>query len=232
MKPFFLWWKKKQTKQPATLFHQSMPVCIKQIMACKPLSAFICHFKVSFTIKWKKSCQTIYIKLYSRIFVWKYRLYYILAHICDRRGDFVEDISFLAEEQNFPTVSLIGSTCVCFCRKTLLLVFNLTQFDWLPAHLREMKWRATNQGVFFLSTASSGRCPLALSPSPTSTVHSNSKSNMVGRKNDRELITLARPNNTPALQARLTLILDNVEFPLQQRALRNFMRYVSQNFRL
>ena len=41
----------------------------KQIMACKPLSAVVCCFKVSFTIKWKKSCQTIYIKLYSRIFV-------------------------------------------------------------------------------------------------------------------------------------------------------------------
>ena len=79
---YMFWWspflfdgKKNKQKQPATLFHQSMPVRIKQIMACKPLSAFICHFKVSFTIKWKKSCQTIYIKLYSRIFVWKYRLY-------------------------------------------------------------------------------------------------------------------------------------------------------------
>ena len=31
------------------------------------------------------------------------------------------------------------------------------------------------------------------------TVHSNSKSNMAFRINDRELITLARPNKTPAL---------------------------------
>ena len=58
------------------------------------------------------------------------------------------------------------------------------------------------------------RCLLALSPPPTSTVHSDSKSNMAGRKNDRELITLARPNKVPALQARLILILDNVEFHL------------------
>ena len=65
-----------------------------------------------------------------------------------------------------------------------------------------------------LFPSSSGRCLLALSPPPTSTVHSDSKSNMVGRKNDRELLTLARPNNTPALQARLILILDNVEFHL------------------
>ena len=33
-------------------------------------------------------------------------------------------------------------------------------------------------------------------------VHSNSKSNMAGRMNDRQLITLARPNKTPALQDR------------------------------
>ena len=66
---FSLMEKKNKQKQTTTLFNQNMPVCIKQIMACKPLSAFVCHFKVSFTIKWKKSCQTIYIKLYSRIFV-------------------------------------------------------------------------------------------------------------------------------------------------------------------
>ena len=32
--------------------------------------------------------------------------------------------------------------------------------------------------------------------------HSNSKSNMASRVNDRQLITLARPNKTPALQER------------------------------
>ena len=54
----------------------------------------------------------------------------------------------------------------------------------------------------------------AHSPLPAPTVHSNSKSNMAGRINDRELITLARPNKMPALEARLILILDNVEFHL------------------
>ena len=68
----------------------------------------------------------------------KYRVQQISAHSCDRGGGFVEAISFLAEK-NCLAVSLIGSTCVCFCRKTVLPVFNLTQFDWLPAHLREMK---------------------------------------------------------------------------------------------
>ena len=33
-------------------------------------------------------------------------------------------------------------------------------------------------------------------------VHSNSKSNMTGRINDREPIRLARTNKTPALQTR------------------------------
>ena len=36
---------------------------------------------------------------------------------------------------------------------------------------------------------------------PSSTVHSNTKSNMTGRLNDREDITLTRPHQTPALKA-------------------------------
>ena len=63
--------KKTTTTKKATSFHQSMPVWIKQIIACKPLSAAVCCFKESFTIKWKKSCQTNNQHLYSRIFVWK-----------------------------------------------------------------------------------------------------------------------------------------------------------------
>ena len=58
--------KKKQTNKQtkiATPFHQSMPVCIKQIMVCKPLSAVVCCFKVSFTIKWKKNCKTFLFQL-------------------------------------------------------------------------------------------------------------------------------------------------------------------------
>ena len=36
-----------------------------------------------------------------------------------------------------------------------------------------------------------------LSPPPTPSVHSNSKSNMASRINDRELVTLIPPNKTP-----------------------------------
>ena len=59
-----------------------------------------------------------------------------------------------------------------------------------------------NQELFCFSTVSSGRRLLALPSPPTPTAHSNSKTNMAGRINDRELITLARTNKTPALQAK------------------------------
>lgn len=59
-----------------------------------------------------------------------------------------------------------------------------------------------NQGVFCFPTASSGRRLLALPPTPTPTAHSNSKRNVAGRIDDRELITLARINKTPTLQAK------------------------------
>ena len=36
-----------------------------------------------------------------------------------------------------------------------------------------------------------------LSPPPTPSVHSNSKSKMASRINDRELVTLIPPNKTP-----------------------------------
>ena len=65
-----------------------------------------------------------------------------------------------------------------------------------------MKWRATNQGVFCFSTASSRMLLLALPPPPTRTVYSNSKSNMAGRINDCKLMTLARIHTTPALQGK------------------------------
>ena len=41
---------------------------------------------------------------------------------------------FRLKKKNCLTVSLIGSTYVCFCQKTVLPVFNLTHFDWLSAH--------------------------------------------------------------------------------------------------
>ena len=44
---------------------------------------------------------------------------------------------FSVEKKKSLTVSLIGSSCVCFCRKTALQVFNLTRLDWLLAHFRK-----------------------------------------------------------------------------------------------
>ena len=78
-------------------------------------------------------------------------------------------------------------------------------FKWLSAHFRKCNdaqpTRGSGcQGMVCFSTASSGRRLHAFPPPPTPTVLSNYKSNMADRINDRELITLARPNKTPALQ--------------------------------
>ena len=108
MKPFYLWWKTKTKKtittttKTATSFHQSMPVWIKQIIACKPLSAAVCCFKESFTIKWKKSCQTNNQHLYSRIFVWKIQIVLNINSYFLWRGDFVEDILFELKIKKLP----------------------------------------------------------------------------------------------------------------------------------
>ena len=48
---------------------------------------------------------------------------------------------------------------------------------------------------------------LAPSPPPTPTVYSDSKSNMAGRINDRELITLVPTNKKPTLQAMKRVML-------------------------
>ena len=64
----------------------------------------------------------------------------------------------------------------------MLPVFNLTQFEWLPAHFWKCSDAQLIRGYFAFSV-------LLLSPPPIPTVHSNS--NMAGRINDRELITLA-----------------------------------------
>ena len=72
-------------KITASPFHQSILVCIKQIMTGKPSSAVVCCFKVSFTVKWKKNCQIGQRQLYSRIVVWKiikcskYQLIFVTA---------------------------------------------------------------------------------------------------------------------------------------------------------
>ena len=55
MLPTGFW--KSLMEKTAIPFHQSMPVCIKQIVAGKPSSAVVCRFQVSFMIKWKKNCQ-------------------------------------------------------------------------------------------------------------------------------------------------------------------------------
>ena len=126
------------------------------------------------------------------------------AHICDRGGGFVDAISFLAEKKTaLPFHSSTLSVFVfvrrqCFRRQC----FSFNSFLLVTCLFPEMQWSATNQGVYGILTASSGRRLFALPPPTTPTVHSNyCKSNMSGRINDRELITSACTNKTPALQA-------------------------------
>ena len=72
--------KKKKGKEPATPFHQSVPVCIKQIMVGKPSNAFV--FLLQSYLQMEEELSNRLRQLYSR----KYRAQQILAHICDRGG--------------------------------------------------------------------------------------------------------------------------------------------------
>ena len=65
--------------------------------------------------------------------------------------------------------------------------------SWVLRHLVKVSFRTAACGNT-TEIKMSSRPP----QSPTPTVHSNSKSNRAGRINDRELITLACPNKTPA----------------------------------
>ena len=51
-------------------------------------------------------------------------------------------------KKNCFTFSLIGSTCVCFCRMTMLPNFNLNHFDWLPTHFRKCSDAQLLRGCF------------------------------------------------------------------------------------
>ena len=135
-------------------------------------------------------------QLYSRISVWKiYSGANISSYLWPRRR-FCQSYFFSGWKK---TVSPFHSSCVCFCRKTVLLVLiQLTFIGYLL--IFQMQWRTTNQGSGGVLLSSSNRHLLTLPRSPIPTVHANSKSNMAGRIKDRELITLAPTNKTPTLQ--------------------------------
>ena len=60
--------------------------------------------------------------------------------------------------QKKKTVSLMDSTCVFFCRMTVLPVFNLTHFDWLPAHFRKCSDAQLLAHFLIALTLLSSRC--------------------------------------------------------------------------
>ena len=66
----------------------------------------------------------------GKIIEWgKYQLIFVTAEEVSSRP-FLFWLKKKKERKKLPTVSLIGSTCVCFCRMTVLPVFDLTHFDW------------------------------------------------------------------------------------------------------
>ena len=110
------------------------------IIAGKPSSTVFCCLKVSFTIKWKKK-EKLSNRLTAAILkefrlenmeCRKYQLIFVTAEEV-----LSKPIFFSGWTKNCFTVSLTGSTCVCFCRMTMVPVFNLTHFDWLPTHFRK-----------------------------------------------------------------------------------------------
>ena len=86
---------------------------------------------------------------------------------------------FFSSWKKTASLSLIDSTCVCFCRKTVLPIL-------IPLMCRDA------QLIRVCSVFNSFCRQAASCPSPAI-------SNIAGRINDRELITLARSNKTSAL---------------------------------
>ena len=111
-----------------------MSVCIKHIIAGKSSSAVVCCFQLSFTIKWKKIPNRLTADVFKdfrleNIECSKYQLVCWTA----QKVLWKPSLSWL-KKKTCLTVSLTSSTCVCFCRKTVLSVFIRTHIDWLPAH--------------------------------------------------------------------------------------------------
>ena len=118
---------------------------------------------------------------------------------------FLPFFSFLAEKKMCFTVPLIGSACVVFVGRRCYRFFNLIHFDWLLDNFPKCSDGQLIRGIKGCFAFPFEQASSYSSPAPTPTVHSNSKSNMAGQINDCELLTLARTNKTPALQASLIL---------------------------
>ena len=134
-------------KKIATPLHQSMPVCIKQIMAGKPSSAVVCCFKVSFTVKWKKNCQIGQRQLYSRIVVWKiierskYQLIFVTA-------EEVLSKPFLSRLKQLPHLFNHRLYVCLFLSVTVLPVFLFNSFCLVTCYFPECSDAQLIRGCF------------------------------------------------------------------------------------
>ena len=118
--------RKKEKSQPHHFTRVCRFVSNKLWWVNLRMHLFFC-FKVTF--KWKKNCQIARLRqLYSR----KYRVQQISAHICDRGGGFD---GWKKTTSRFHLSAL--RVFFFFSQYKVLSVFNLTHFDWLPAHFRK-----------------------------------------------------------------------------------------------
>ena len=130
---------------------------------------------------------------------WRLRLPEVIVIL---RRRFCRCHFFSGRKKKLPYRFILQLLVCLFLSEDSVSGFSFNSFLLVICLFPEMQWSATNQGVYTILKASLGRRLFALPPPPTSTVHSNyCKSNMSGRINDRELITSACTNKTPALQA-------------------------------
>ena len=97
---------------------------------------------------------------------------------------------------------------LCECEQALVIsaytrpwAKRINERQWKVDEKKKIYTKGTFDGQKLREGWGWGSEDFALPTPHTPTVHSHSKSNMTSRINDCELITLARPNKTPALQA-------------------------------
>ena len=119
-------------------------------MAGTPSSAVVCYFKVSSTIKRRKKKIVKQINgshtqgfSFGKTECSKYQLIFATTEKV-----LSKPFLFWLRKKNCLTVSLMGSKCVCLCRKAVLPVFYLTHFDWISAHFRKCSDAHIIRGCF------------------------------------------------------------------------------------
>ena len=124
------------------------------IIAGKPSSAVLCCFKVSFTTKWKKKEKSSN-RLTAAILkdfrlenmeCCKYQLIFVTAEEV-----LSKPILFCLKIKKLFHLFTHRLYVFCFCRMTMLPVFNLNHFDWLPTYFGNAVTRNYSGGVLLFN---------------------------------------------------------------------------------